>query len=352
MPQPRTEDSPLVARGLLANVRVVDFAAAAYAATFFVWLAVRTPGTLAAERIASAAFYPLGLIVAWANWNTSRLPGLDARTRLAWRLFALSALALFVSGSAWDIYLRFVRPEPAPAWVDGLELVHSLLVVCACLVFPGRRFEGRSRTRFLLDVSLTVIAGLGVAVYFGLSLWSTVLQSSSLIVALSGPGVDCVVFIVAAVGSMQKRDRGTRIALVFSVLAVTLYVAANYVYTVVVYGSGGSTYRPGDGVDGLWFAAWGFRFLAARVARYRYQRDRVSPEMAGDASSPEYESSGFPYLVVGGAFLLLTLRVYAHEHEFLGVLAVSTVLLVGLLVARQIAELEENARLFRQQLEQ
>lgn len=339
-------------RLLTRHVRGVDVAAAAYAAAFFAWLAVRTPGTPSADLVGAAAFYPLGLVVAWLNWSNSRLPGLDTRTRLAWRLLALSALLLFVSGSAWDIYLRLVASAATPAFADYLEPLHSVLLVSACVVFPGRRVEGRSRTRFLLDAGVMVIGGIAVVLYFGLKLWFTVLQSESLLVVMPGFAVDCVVFGVAAVSAMQKRDRGTRIALVFSVLALMMYVAGNYAFTAVAYGPGGSTYRPGDSIDGLWFGAWIFRWLAARISRYRYQRDAVLPDRTGDAGLPEYESSGFSYLVVGSAFLLLLGRVYAHDQQFLGVLAVSTSLMLGLLVTRQVVELRENDRLFRRELDQ
>jgi PAS domain S-box-containing protein len=339
-------------RFLTRRVPTVDMVAAAYAAAFFVWLAVRTPGTATTELVGAVAFYPLGLAVAWANWNNSGLPGLDRPTRLAWRLLALSAFMLFVSGNAGDIYVRLAGTRAAPEWVSHLRLIYSTLLAAACLVFPARRFEGRSQTRLLLDATLIVIAGLAVALYFGLKLWSGIPQYESIAVTLSGHVLDCAVFVVAAVGSIQKRDRGTRVALLFWVLAVTVFIGANYVFIATLSGPGESTFRSGDPVDGLWFGAWVFRWLAARVSRCVYARDRALPARAADSGSPEYQSSRFSYLIVGAAFLLLIGRIYARDHQYLGLLAVSAAVMIVLLVVRQIVELQENDRLFDRQLAQ
>ena len=55
---------------------------------------------------------------------------------------------------------------------------------------------------------------------------------------------------------------------------------------------------------------------------------------------------------MAGTFLLLIGRIFAHDPQFLYVLAVSTAVMVVLLVVRQIVELQENDRLFARQLAQ
>ncbi len=343
--------APLAAaRRILAGASAADVAAAAYAAAFFAWLAFRTPGTPATIAAGSAAFYPLGLAVAWAGWSNARLPGLDARTRTAWYLLAASALALFAGGSAWDVYVQLTGPVAPPAWASGIERLHSLLFVSACLVFPGRKFEGRGRIGFLLDALVVVLAGSAVALYFGLLLWFRVLPAALRMDAVIGPVVNFAAFVAAAVGALQKRDRGTRIALMLLAVGVMAYAAAGYSFMVTTNTPGQPRYRPGDAIDGLWFLAWIFRWVAARVAGARYRHDGVGPGR-GDESGPR-ERSGFSYLVVAAAFLLLLGRVYAGERQFLGVLAVSTSVMLGLLVTRQVVELDENDRLFRRQVEQ
>jgi PAS domain S-box-containing protein len=334
------------------RVHGVDVAASLYAAAFFAWLAIRTPGTSSAQFVGVAAFYPLGLAVAWADWRTSRVAGLDSRTRAAWMLLALSAFVLSVSGTAWDIYLRLVGPDLWPGWIDHLELAHGLLGVAAFLLFPGRTFDRRSRARVLLDAGLIVIAGFVLALYFGLRLWFTNLPGESIGWAITSPGVDWLAFVIAAIGSMQKRDRGTRVALLYFVAAGTTYLVANYYFSTAAFGRGESAYRPGDAVDGLWFGAWVLRWLAARVARGRYLTDLVAARRSEEQASSSYESSGFSYLVVAGSFVLLTSQVFAEDERFLGLLALSSALMIGLLLARQLVELRENDRLLAARLAQ
>lgn len=344
--------SPTVTAAGISRVSTVDVVAVAYAASFYLWLLFKTPGTAATELVGALAFYPLGLAVAWASWSNSRLPGIDRATRLAWRLFAAAALVLFVGGNASDLLSRLSGTETEPAWIGSFRVIHSAVLIAACLAFPARRFEGRSRARSLLDAALVVLAGLVVASYFGLKLWSRVPHYESIPVALSGHALDCAVFALAAVGSIRKRDRGSRVALVYWALAVTIYIAANYVLVAAMSGPERSTYRPGDPVDALWFGAWVCRWLAARASRREYERDRVRAERADGTAAPEYESSRFSYLVVAGAFLLLIGRISANDQQYLGVLAVSAAVMFVLLAARQIVELQENDRLFAQQLAQ
>ena len=352
MDQEPSDRSPTVTTGGLFHVGTVDVLAIVYAVSFYLWLLLRTPGTAASELVGALAFYPLGLAVAWASWSNSRLPGLDRRTRRAWWLFAVASLVLFVGGNASDFLSRLAGTQMEPAWIGSLRVIHSAVLVAACLVLPARRFERQARVRFLLDASLIVLAGLAVASYFALKLWSRVPEYESLPVALSGHAIDCAVFVLAAVGSVRKRDQGSRAALMCWALAVSTYVAANYALVSGLSGPERSTYRPGDAVDALWFGAWVFRWLAARASRYWYERDRVMADRMEDPAAAEYESSKFSYLVVAGAFLLLIGRISVHDQQFLSVLAFSTAVIFALLAVRQIAELQENDRLFAQQLAQ
>ena len=164
--------APTVARGWRLRVGTADVLAIIYAGAFYLWLLFRTPGTAATQLVGALAFYPLGLAVAWASWSNSRLPDLDRATRLAWRLFAAASLVLFVGGNLGDFLSRLSGTEMEPAWIGSLRVVHSAVLVAACVALPARRFEGRSRTRALLDATLVVLAGLALALYYGLKLWA------------------------------------------------------------------------------------------------------------------------------------------------------------------------------------
>jgi PAS domain S-box-containing protein len=352
MPHPSDERPSTVIRELAARASVVDLAAAAYAALFFAWLFLRTPGTAATEAIGAAAFYPLGLAVAWACWTNSRLPVLDAPTRRAWRLFAFAALALWVAGNAGDVLSRLAGRTLDLAWVGPLRVIHAVLLLAGCLALPSRPFGGRSRLRAWLDAALVVFAGLAAALYLGLRVWDRLPRMASSPTLLVEHVLDCAVFAIAAVGSVRQREAGGRAALMFWSLAITAYVGANYLLVAGVTSSPGAAYRPGDALDGMWFAAWVFRWLAARVARALYERERPPRSASSGEDSSEYESSRFSYLVVAGVFLLLIERIFSGDRQFLVVLALSAATMFVLLVLRQVVELRENRFLFEQQLAQ
>jgi PAS domain S-box-containing protein len=337
-------------RTYLRALRPVDIAVAMYSVAYLAWMLVRTPGTPTTELIGSVAFYPAGLTVAWAYWRTSSLPSLDARTRAAWLLLAASALLLFVSGTAWDIYLHAIgRDEPLP-WADTLELASSLAIVAAYLAFPGRPFAGRNRTRMILDASLVVVAGSAVAMYFAGRLWVADPSQQSFSTAVRGPGLDWLVFVVAAVGTVQKRDRTTRQALAPLVLGGVFYMIANYYYAVGPDLRGIAAYRPGDRVDVLWFLAWVCRWVAARWPVYS-QVAGAAPTRAADQAVPVAEDGGLPYLVVVGSFVLLTTQVFSTDPSF-GLLAVSAAITTALMMTRHVVELRENRRLLDEQTAQ
>lgn len=341
-----------IIRDLAARASAVDLAAVAYVATFAVWFAHRTPGTAATQLVGALVFYPLGLAVAWACWSNSRLPGLDPPTRRAWRLFALAALALWAGGNASDLLSRLAGRPLEPSWIGSFRAIYAVLLLAGCLAFPARRFAGRSRTRAWLDAALVIFAGLAVALFFGLRLWARLPHDASVPTTLVGHTLDCVVFAVAAVGSIRNRDRGSRVALMLWVVAVTIYVAGNYVLVAALQERGWSSYRPGDAVDGFWVGAWVFRWAAARAARSLYEHDASLPAPAPADGSPEYESSRFSYLVVAGVFLLLLSRIYAGDRQFLVVIALTAATMFVLLVLRQVVELRENHLLFEQQVAQ
>ncbi len=328
---------------LLTRRYIADDIAAAYVAAYAIWLAVRTPGTPASMLVGELAFYPLGPALVWAYWRNSHVQWLDSRTRRGWQLLALAALALGVAGSAWTFYLTHIDPRRWPGWVDRMESVHYLFAIAAYLSFPNKSPDRNGRTRFLMDVWLTVVAGFVLAFYFVLRVWMHDTGPRQWDLILTGPLLDWCLFVIAAVGFVQKRDAMTRGVMALLLLANTTYIAANYVY------SGLPQYTIGDSVDVLWFAAWVLRWVAARVAWHRYEQ---GPPARPDAAIAEYRSSAFSYLFVAGAFILLISQVVSGDREFVGLLASSAALMAALLLFRQFAELRENRRLFRAQLAQ
>jgi PAS domain S-box-containing protein len=321
---------------------VLDRLAAGYVAGYFAALAAAAAG-LRVPVLLDVAFYPLGLVIAWANWRNSRIEWLDGRTRLAWRLLAAAALVLWLTGSVWTLWVALMGRTAFIDWVDRAAVFQYVMAIAAYLAFPAQPISARARWRFLLDVALLVVAGSVIALYVGvrLALHDT---TSSMTVHVVEWSLDSMLFVVAAIGCTAKRDRVARHALVFLLFASILSVSGNFVLALVP----ASQYRNGHPVDGFWFGAWVLRWIAARVAWHRYAAAGAREAVPAE---PEYRSNPFSWVLVAGAFILLFVQILKKDEVYLVPLALAAMGMGMLLVLRQFAELEGNRRLLRQQVE-
>jgi PAS domain S-box-containing protein len=326
----------------LRRLAPLDRAAAAYSVAYFAWMAAKVAGLPVPAFIADVAFYPLGLVVAWVNWRNARVAGLDSRTRLAWRLLAVAALVLWASGTTWTVWLALGGSGAWAAEIDRVAVVQYVLSIAAYLSFPGRTFPRKGGARFVLDVALIAIAGFVVAFYVGLRLL-LLDPNESATLAVVQSSAEWLLFVVASVGCMQKREPIIRRVLIMLLASNLISLAGNSVNAVLPYHSG-------DPVDLTWFIAWVLRWAAARVA-WRHYLAVEGGTAPPQGAVQEYRSNPFAYVLVAGTFLLLFGEMLAGNTRFIGVLAIVASVLGGLLILRQLAELEENRRLFDAQLE-
>jgi PAS domain S-box-containing protein len=121
-------------------------------------------------------------------------------------------------------------------------------------------------------------------------------------------------------------------------------LAGNYLFLIL------PAYHSGDAVDAFWFSAWVLRWAAARIAWHHYLAVHAGTAPQ-EAPVQEYRSNPFSYVLVGGAFILLFSQILAGNSQFVGMLAAAAMVMGALLILRQFAELAENRRLFRAQIE-
>jgi PAS domain S-box-containing protein len=331
-------------RRFLRREYTADYVALAYALAYYVWLILRTPGTDITVLVGEYSFYPLGLAVGWMYLRNARLQDLDGRTRLAWAILGTGALTLWVIGNTWPRLIHHFGAAAFPGWVGVMEVVQHGLVIVAIMAFPGRTLTARDRTRFFADAVLIVVAGFVLASHYGFRAASAISPANPPGVTLAQSVLDWAVFVVAAGGVLHKRDPITRGALLWILVANTLYLSANYVLSSM------PVYRLGDSVDGIWFAAWGCRWGAARFAWHRYRENRASHLCTLDSPVTNLRSGVFSYVLVAAAFAVLVGRVASGNRENLELFAISATTMAIMLLVRQIAELRENRRLFDAQI--
>jgi PAS domain S-box-containing protein len=328
----------------LARLSWLDRSAVAYAAVYYTCLAARAAG-FPVPVVLDVAFYPLGLVIGWANWRNSNVSGLDARTRRAWRLLAIAALVLWVTGSVWTLWVTVFGRSSYADLLDRGAMIQYALAVAAYLCFPGRPVSRKDVHRFALDAAFIVVAGSAIAFYMGLMVFKTAPPGNMplLVVEVS---LDWALFIVASIAAMQKREPVIRRVVILLLTANLSSLIGNYLLALMPP----DAYRSGHPVDGFWFAAWALRWAAARHALHHYSTTGSVP--APDApEAAEYRGNPFAYVLVGGAFAMLLMQTLAEDQQLLPLLAMAALAIGGLLILRQFAELRENRRLVRARLE-
>jgi PAS domain S-box-containing protein len=296
--------------------------------------------------IGEVAFYPLGLALAWASWRNSRVDSLDSRTRRGWRLLVGAYLALWVSGTAWSFLLR-ISNTTVPAWIDWLEILQHLLALAAYFAFPNRAAAQKADARFVADLGLTIVAGFVLAFDFVLRAATAEPGTEAYAIALVGAFLDWLMFVVLTVGAARKRDPEVRTTFALLLAASMSYLFANYFYARDT-----ATYRAGDAIDGLWFAAWVLRWAAVRSAWHLYRRRSASPPQEMNEAAVAFRSSVLSYLILAGAFLLLVGEILLGARRSVELMALAATVMASLLLFRQFAELRVSRRLFESQLAQ
>ena len=318
-----------------------DVIAGAYAAAFFVWLALPGQTRASRELLDNLFFLPLGIAVAWMSARTARLWPYDRATRRGWALLASAQALRWLSGTVWGSLQTYAPSLVATAWAENLSFISYPLLVISILQFPGVYRDRPSRARYLLDLAL-IFAGCLLGVWYFSFLPAASRQvslSTALAWPLFYPTADLVVIALCGVAILSATHPTTRRALAWLCVGRVVRMSATIAFSLVRSGNG---YQPGHWVDGLWFSAWMFAWIAARVPQHRLASGVTDREREQVRT---YRSGGLPVLSVIFAQGLLLWLLRGEMRSAPGIVAIATTVLTGLIALRQVAELRENARL-------
>jgi PAS domain S-box-containing protein len=303
-----------------------DVVAGGYAAAFLVWLVVPGQSRATRELIATLAFLPPGLAVAWMTARTARLWSYDRATKRAW---ALLACGLFVYWLSCTVSNGLERYAPALAFTSRVET----------LAFASS--DRSARARHLLDLTLIFVGCLLGAWYF--SFLPVVSRQGSLSDALASslffPTADLVIIAITGVAVLTAAHPTTRRALVWVFAARLVRLSATVSFSLVRAHDG---YRPGNWVDALWFCAWICAWIAARIPQHRLASGATTGELE---QARTYRSGGQPLLAVIFAQALVLWLLRGELRAPAGFVAIAATVITGLIALRQITELRENGRL-------
>ncbi len=280
------------------------------------------------------------------------------RERLAWTLIGAGCIAWGVGESFWRWYLAHGNPNPFPSAADfGYSSLPPLIFLG--LVLQPSSGAGRKRVMVLLDslISMGAILASAWFLLLGTLAQAGVLQSLGNFLGIWYPTSDvallsCVVFLLMRGQGRVYQATARRISLLVIGIGLCVFATSDFVFNIQ---QAASTY-----VDGTWIdLGWPFGMMIMGVAAYlRRYLPGTSTETIEQRVRRGNERASFglaqiiPYILLAVLFIVLAINVLskdATQGSNRPVLVFTTLLVVGLLVARQILTQLDNERLTRRQ---
>ncbi|MFY9550167.1 MAG: EAL domain-containing protein [Thermoanaerobaculia bacterium] len=342
---PRAEPRPGGSRRRALDRQMLLFAIlCAYALGYCVWL-LTSPAPAAARSFRSdLAFLPVGLATAALAWGASRAPGLDEKTRRAWRFLTVGFFFFWLGDILWFVTQWIVR-EPGtsgPAYIAsqiGYVLYYPPLLL-GLLSFPRFLRTKAEARQFWLDVATVFLGGL-------MLLWSALLapvvsiKASSfpeLVLTIGYPLGDLILLFGMSVITVHRRAESSRIVFLLLTAGITATLLNDSISSLQ---SLSSSYQSGSTVDVISMLGWVF-FAASAAVQRRLAGSPSEPARAQD--TPVATVSLAPYLAVVVGYGTLFVSALDRQTPSLGIV-LGAIALTAVVLVRQIVAVRENMRL-------
>jgi diguanylate cyclase (GGDEF)-like protein len=311
----------------------------ALAVAFVSWQIFNWGGDDYTTLISDLVFLPVSIVGAVLAWRTSRHPGLDARTRRAWRIVGAAFFFYWIGDSVFSIEEN-VGSAPFPSWADAAYLMFYVVLLWGVLSFPTAPRTRADRTKMWLDTGTVVIGAYMILWYFALGPTARATGAGWFenFVSLAYPIGDLVLVLAITRILLGQPPRGVGHSLGILASGLLLFVVADVAFAHL---SLNDAYAGGDWPDSLWMVA---QVLMAVSAQYQYWH--TSRHGSTELEKPKLRSfSPLPYATVAASFGLLAV-VGWHEAAYpLGGLMLGAIGVTTLVVSRQITALRENLTL-------
>ena len=256
------------------------------------------------------------------------------RQRSAWICFTIGAGGWAVGSALWAYYELWAGTAPFPSLADAGYLVFPIAVCLGLMLFPTG-YSGPSRTRLVLDGLIVAGALFEVA-------WVLVIRgiydtggASRLEVGLSMayPATDVVIITVAVIVLARATTRH-RMALTLMTAGIVSMALSDSAFVYLV---AHEAYRTASLIDLGWAAGLLMIGIAGLVSCVAPEADAVT------TLSPSQSSMWLPYLPVLIAATVCAPAVMRAPG--MGPLLISSCLLIGAVLIRQLIVVGENRRL-------
>ncbi len=281
------------------------------------------------------------------------------RERLAWVLIGCGCIAWGIGECFWRYYLSQGQ-TPFPSLADfGYSSLPPLFF--AGLILQPFSKSGGKRTFLLLDSLIAMGALLSIAWFLLLgSLAQTPTESvlakflglyyATADVAL----LSCTLFLLLRGSGALHHDRVRRISLLVVAIGISIFAISDFLFNVLN--------NLGLPVDGTWVdLGWPLGMITVGIAAYlrRFLAVGETKPAIEEQKSRNLLTVHFgpiqllPYVLLGLLFLVLAINVFSFDktqQSIRPVLVIATLIVVGLVIARQVFTALENTRLNREQI--
>ncbi|MDX6614104.1 MAG: hypothetical protein QOD75_3290 [Blastocatellia bacterium] len=282
-------------------------------------------------------------------FRASRQPSLDARTRRAWTILAISFGFYCAANLIWFYYEICVGQDLALTWADPIYLAYYPIALAGLLTFPVAH-SARSRLTLGLDAGTAMVGA-------SMVIWHVILRPIALaedtsiletVVAVAYPVGNTVLLFGVVALFLRGIDVRMRGVLRILMLAVLFDAVADFGYS---YQTLQGTYEGGNWPDCFYILSFFLMGLSAHCQWWSAKRPQVPNAGVTDK---HLAFPWLPYLAVGLAYGLLFVVAYKdqkHDDQITW-LIMGAFVITGLVVMRQVIALRENSRLLAERATQ
>jgi GAF domain-containing protein len=324
---------------------ILGLAMGGYLLVFALWLVFKWGGEENLVLISDLAYLPMSLFAGFCAMMVARKADLLKRARWGWTFIGLAMLSTFLADVLWFYFEIISQQEPFPSLADPFYLAYYGLAFIGLILFPASASNREWRLKLVLDVAIVTVAAWLPIWYFLVAPTMADVESDLLtrLLAAAYPVADLVLLAGVFSLAFRRMERGQLVSLGLLFAAFSVTFVGDLIYG---YAGLAGVYAAGQWVDITWIMGYFLVGLAALRAHYP-EIQRPSPTF-----DRFYERliKALPLVVslLGYALVVALAVVGLRQGLPMTALVLTTMALTGLILGRQLVEVNENRRLARE----
>lgn len=260
----------------------------------------------------------------------------------AWLILGVAQLAYLIADIIWAVLEISQNEIPYPSLADWFYVVTYPLFVAGVLLFPPRRLARNNWLKYILDISIIIVASLIGLWHFVLGpIVAAGLEEPPLILLLNlyYPTADMLLLWAVLAVIYRKLHGPNRDPMLLIALSTTLTIVVDCIYS---YQTTLDTYISGSLLDMGWLVSYFLTLLAGARVILKTPTQEEYHDLEIREFQPRKFTTYLPYAWVAGA-LLVFLQEYPQSPtpNFL-IMSICMGAVTVFVLLRQVVTLEEN----------